>query len=137
MLEVPVNVTVAFELIAFEEAVNVTCCAVPGVRVMLRGETVTPGGTPVICTLICEEKLPVAVADRLATACEPAFTDCIVGLTDKLKSGFEGGVNDPPPPPLPPQEVSIKTSANVESCQPSCSRGDAGRRNVIMMFTVE
>ena len=44
--EVPVKVTVAFELAAVAVTLRVSCCAVPGVSVTFAGDTVTPAGTP-------------------------------------------------------------------------------------------
>ncbi len=98
------------ELTADEAAVNVTCCGVPGVRVMLLGATVTPKGTPATWTLTWEENPSMPVADTLTIACEPALTDCMLGFTDKVKLGLEDG---PDPPPLPPQPVNIRVEANI------------------------
>ena len=48
--EVPVNWTVAVEDAAEEAAESETCCGVPGVRVNVDGEAVTPEGRPVMAT---------------------------------------------------------------------------------------
>jgi hypothetical protein len=56
-------------------AVNVTCCGVPGVRVIGLGETDTPVGTPVTWTLTWDENPFSGVADNETEAESPALTD--------------------------------------------------------------
>lgn len=71
----PVKVTVPFEPVAFEAAVNVTGCGVPGCNVIGLGETLTPAGAPLTCTLTCDEKPYSAVTDKDTEAELPASTD--------------------------------------------------------------
>ena len=73
--EAPVKVTVALPLAASAPAENVTCCGVPGTRVILVGDIEIPVGTPVAWTLICDEKPLTAVADKETEAELPKLRD--------------------------------------------------------------
>ena len=66
--ELPLKVKMTVEVGAEAFAERVICCAVPGVKVMAEGETVTPVGTPLTCTVTCEEKPfePVAESESVA-----------------------------------------------------------------------
>jgi hypothetical protein len=75
---------------------------------MVLGATVTPARTPVICTLTSDFNPAMAVADKLSVACEPAFTDCVLGVTEDGQSGLDGGGLEQPPP-LPPQAAKAIT----------------------------
>ena len=70
---------VAVVLAALGLAVNVTCCGVPGTRVIELGETETPAGIPVAWTLMFEANPFNAVADNETEAELPAFTDWLDG----------------------------------------------------------
>jgi hypothetical protein len=69
--EMPVRVTVAFPGTADELAENVRVCGCPGVTVKVEGDVVTPWGRPLACTVICEEKPLVQVAETDADADSP------------------------------------------------------------------
>jgi hypothetical protein len=84
--EVPVNVNVAVEGDAMGSAESVSSTGVPGIRVIGDGETLTPAGSPLTTTLICDEKPFVLVAESEA---EDDVPDCIVtvlGDADREKS---------------------------------------------------
>ena len=49
-LDLPVNVIVALPVVAFDAAVRVMLCAVPGVRASVDGFAVTPVGRPLRVT---------------------------------------------------------------------------------------
>jgi hypothetical protein len=70
-----VKTTFALAFAALVAAVNVTCSGVPGVTVILLGDTETSAGIPVSCTVTCDEKPFSAVADRETEAELPASTD--------------------------------------------------------------
>ena len=108
--------TLTFAFGAVAAAVKVTCCGVPTVSVMLVGETVTPAGTPVICTLIDDEKPLTPVADKLTDPELPAFTDKLIGLSPRLKSGVGGGgeLCEPPPPPQAVMPTKIVSTSDVQ-----------------------
>jgi len=72
--ETPVKVTVWLVVDAFASAEKLTCCAVPGVRVMLVGEAETPVGRPLTWTLTSDEKPLIAVTDSDTEAELPPFT---------------------------------------------------------------
>lgn len=88
-----------------------TCCGVPGVKLKLAGAAETPAGRPDIDALICPEKPLSAVAETETDAEAPGGTDVLVGLTDMLKSGWDGG-GGPELPPPPPQAVSSRIAMN-------------------------
>ena len=74
-LEAPVKVTARLLAAgARGTAENVTCSGVPGVRVILVGDTETPAGSPLIFTLIWAENPSIADADKETDVWLPAFT---------------------------------------------------------------
>jgi hypothetical protein len=70
--EVPVKVNVAFEEVAEELADKVICRVAPGVSVIGKGDTLTPAGKPLACTLTCAVKPFKPVAKRDAGTEAPA-----------------------------------------------------------------
>lgn len=82
------KVTVNVPATALVEAVKVTLCAAPGVRVIVAGFAVTPAGRPVIATATVPANEFSAAAVMLS--CEPAAPGVrvnVVGDTDNVKSG--------------------------------------------------
>ena len=86
--DTPLRVTVAFPIVAFDAAVSVMLCGVPGVRVRVVGLAVTPVGSPLIVTLIVPLKLLRAVAFiEMGWPGLPAVSDRLPGDAESVKSG--------------------------------------------------
>ena len=84
----PFMLTFATPTAAFAAAVNVIDCAVPGVRVSVDGEAVTPAGSPAIETLTVPLKPLTAVAETATCWPEaPVVIERLAGLTLSEKSG--------------------------------------------------
>lgn len=86
--DVAVHSTVDVPATADAAAVKLTVCGVPGVRVIVVGDAVTPVGRPVTATWMVPENPSSAVAES-DTDCElpPAVRLRLVTLTEKEKSG--------------------------------------------------
>jgi hypothetical protein len=91
------------------EAVTVTLCAVPGVKLSVAGFTVTPVGRPVIATLTIPVK-PLAGTALTLIACPvpPGISETLAGVALRVKSPAGGGGVDPPP-----QDVSRSTERKL------------------------
>jgi hypothetical protein len=84
--DVPVIVTLTWAVGAEEAAEKVNSCEGPGVRLKFEGETETPVGRPLICTLIVELK-PLELDAMIEAVAEPPVgTEILVELIDKVKS---------------------------------------------------
>lgn len=91
--EVPTNWTEAVPVVAFAAAEKLICCGVPGVRLSVAGDAVTPVGSPLIVTWTVPVNPLRAVAESVTACAEPpALSDTVVGLTVRLKSGGGGAV---------------------------------------------
>ena len=90
--DVPVNCTVEVLAAADDAAVKLTCNGVPGVRVSVAGDVVTPVGSPLTVTLMVPVNPSMAVAVRVSdSALPPAVRLSAELLRRKEKSG------EPPP----------------------------------------
>ena len=92
--DVPVKVTVAFPTAAFAEAVRVTLCAVPGVRLSVDGLAVTPVGRPLNFTFTVPLKpvLETAFTETVLPP-PPCATVRLAGVTVRAKPRFSGGAS--------------------------------------------
>jgi hypothetical protein len=87
---VPDRVRAALPARADEDAVIVTCWAVPGVRVSVAGVAVTPSGSPVKATATGLEKPLIALAETLiGIPAAPAVRDSEAGAVARVKSGID------------------------------------------------
>ena len=92
----------------------VTWSGVPGVKLIIVGETVKPVGRPEMATLTLELKPVRAVAERANAVEPPPLTEISAGLTSKKKSANEFVPGELPPPPHPSNPrtaTKITTSA--------------------------
>jgi hypothetical protein len=90
--DMPVNVMVELPAAAFDEAVSVTLCAMPGVRVNAEGLAVTPAGNPLSETFTLSVNPFIAVAvTAIACPFAPAINARPPGATAKEKSAAGGG----------------------------------------------
>ena len=80
--------TVAFPIVAFDAAVSVMLCGVPGVSVRVVGLAVMPVGNPLTETFTVPVKLFSAVAlTEIACPGLPAVRDRLPGDAETVKSG--------------------------------------------------
>ena len=102
--EDPAKVTVAFPIAAFAEAVRVTLCAVPGVRLSVDGLGVTPAGRPLNLTLTLPLKpvLETTFTETVSPA-PPCVTVRLAGVKVRAKPRPSGG-------------ASVTESAKVAVC---------------------
>jgi len=85
--DVPVKVTVALPDTAFDAAVNVVLCGVPGVSLSVDGLAVTPEGSPLGLTLMVPVKPLIAVALTARSCDEPVVIERLLGESVREKSG--------------------------------------------------
>jgi hypothetical protein len=85
--DVPVNVSVALPVVAPATAVRVTVWAVPGIRVRVAGDAVTPVGRPLRVTATALEKPFAPVASKLIFVVPPTLSVAVAGVADSEKSG--------------------------------------------------
>ena len=103
------NVTVAVDAAAPEDAVSVVFCAVPGVRVSVAGLAVTPAGRPVIATKTMPVKPLVGTAFTLTGwPVPPAIIVTVAGVAVNEKSGVGGGGGAERSPP--PHDIVVRQS---------------------------
>src|SRR6202034_4384759 len=89
MPDVPVNTTVEVLVAADAAAVKLTCCGVPGVRVKLLGDAVTPAGSPLMVTAMVPVNPLRAVADTdTGSALPPAVRLRLDAFTESEKLGL-------------------------------------------------
>jgi hypothetical protein len=96
--EVPVNVTIALPAAALAEAVTVTVCAAPGVKLSVAGSAVTPFGSPAIATFTIPLK-PLAATAFTLICCPPppGTSETLAGVAARAKSPAAGAGMEPPP----------------------------------------
>ena len=106
--EVAVKVSVEVPAAAWAVAWRVKDCCVPGVRVTVAGEAVTPVGRPFRVSARVPEKALFGVASReIAPGAPPRSRVRVVGEAVRLKSGVisgGGGVAVAVPDPQPAME---------------------------------
>jgi hypothetical protein len=115
--DVPVNTTVEVPAAADAAAVKFTCCGVPGVRVKLAGDAVTPVGRPLIVTGIVPVNPLMAVAETdTGRALPPAVTFKLVTFTESEKFGLATAavtVSEKEAVWLSVPDVPVKTTVEV------------------------
>jgi len=96
--DVPANVTMTLPATAFAEALTVTVCAVPGVKLSVAGCAVTPLGSPVIATFTVPVN-PLAGTAFTLICCPPppGTSETLAGVAVRLKSPAAGAGVEPPP----------------------------------------
>jgi hypothetical protein len=126
--DVAVIVSIALPAVAAADAVRVTACGVPGVRVSMDGCAVTPLGSPVIATDTMLAK-PFTGTALMLICCPgpPGRRVTVVGVADKEKSATGAGLEPPP------QEVS-RRAMRVEYAQ---SAFEEERISTIRLYLVE
>ena len=89
--DVPANVTMAFPATALAEALTVTVCAVPGVKLSVAGCAVTPLGSPAIATFTMPVN-PLAGTAFTLICCPPppGASETLAGVAVRLKSPAGG-----------------------------------------------
>jgi hypothetical protein len=92
------------------------CCEIPGVRVSVAGDAITPAGSPLTETLIAPENPLKAVAVSVTCcALPPAVTFSVATLAENEKSGV-AFVDEPPLQPI------LNPTANSIANQQNCTR---------------
>jgi len=96
---------------------NIKACPLPiaGSAKVDAGNTIAPGGNPVIATLTAPLK-PFCPTTEITTGglMVPTVIVSVGGFTDKLKSCAGGGPDEPPPPqPAARNAVSISKQTNL------------------------
>jgi hypothetical protein len=106
--EVAVNTTVDVVAVAVADAERLTGCGVPGVRLTVVGEAVTPGESPLVVTLIVPANPLRAVAESFTgCALPPAVRDKLDTFAAMEKSGAAlVEVTLPQPTLNPPQRMN-------------------------------
>jgi hypothetical protein len=126
--EVPVNCRVDVPALADAVAVKLTGSGVPGVRVNVVGEELTPDGSPLRATEMVPVNPPIAVAVSVADcAAPPAVRLRLLGLTESEKSGVTPP--PPPPPPLPPLPLPVEVTVPPQPQQNPASTATTTQEN--------